>query len=165
MATIVDILRNKRIEEYIPELELQTDGTYRGQCPIHGDNTSPAFVVYPDNKFHCFGCNASGDLITFKMLKDNVPFAVAVKALADDFGLEFDETFTKQQSMVERKERETSFYTKNLPAIYDYLTKSRNLSDDTIKRFQLGYSTTSKCITIPMQDIYGRLISFGYRYF
>ncbi len=165
MATIIDVLRNKRIEEYIPELELQSDGTYRGQCPIHGDNTSPAFVVYPDNKFHCFGCNASGDLITFKMLKDNVPFAVAVKALADDFGLEFDETFTKQQSMVERKEREAGFYTKNLPAIYDYLTKSRNLSNGTIKRFQLGYSTTSKCITIPMQDIYGRIISFGYRYF
>ena len=91
MATIVDVLKSKRIEEYIPELELQSDGTYRGQCPIHGDNTSPAFVVYPDNKFHCFGCNASGDLITFKMLKDNIPFDLAVKALADDFGLEFDE--------------------------------------------------------------------------
>lgn len=165
MATIVDVLKSKRIEEYIPELELQSDGTYRGQCPIHGDNTSPAFVVYPDNKFHCFGCNASGDLITFKMLKDNIPFDLAVKALADDFGLEFDEQFTKQQSIVERKEREADCYSRNIEPIKNYLTKTRHLSEETITKFRLGYSTTGKCITIPMQDIYGRIVNFGYRYF
>lgn len=165
MSTI-DILKSKRIEEYLPQLELQTDGTYRGQCPIHGNDTSPAFVVYPrENKFYCFGCQASGDIITFKMLKDKVPFNVAVKELCDDFGIEFDEQFTKQQTLVERKEHEAYLYSQNIETIKDYLIKKRGLSEETIKRFNLGYSTTSKCITIPMQDIYGRIVSFGYRYF
>lgn len=37
-----------------------------GCCPFHADN-SPSFVVYPDQRFHCFGCGADGDVVDFVM--------------------------------------------------------------------------------------------------
>lgn len=51
-------------------------------CPFHEEKT-PSFVIYIDkNTFHCFGCQANGDVITFKMKADNLSFKDAVKELA-----------------------------------------------------------------------------------
>ncbi|MBA4753620.1 MAG: toprim domain-containing protein [Sphingobium sp.] len=38
----------------------------QGCCPFHADK-SPSFVVYPDQRFHCFGCDADGDVVDFVM--------------------------------------------------------------------------------------------------
>lgn len=170
MANVVDVLRSKSLVDYIPDLMLQTDGTYRCQCPIHGDNDSPAFVVYPDNKFFCFGCQASGDIIDYKMQKDKVPFDVAVKQLADDFGLSVDDNYTKQQSLVDKKEQYCKMFQHNIAPVENYLIKSRGLTKESIARFRLGYGTikdgdnSRKAITIPMFDQYGRIVNFGYRF-
>ena len=60
---IIDVIRGKSLVEYIPDLKLQSDGTYRCACPIHGGDNPSTFVVFPDNKFYCFSRQASGDII------------------------------------------------------------------------------------------------------
>lgn len=54
---------------------------YTALCPFHNDNT-PSFVIYPDNSFHCFGCQAHGDAIDFIKLIKECSFKEAVGQLA-----------------------------------------------------------------------------------
>jgi DNA primase len=52
-----------------------------GLCPFHNDR-HPSFNVNPDKeKWHCFGCNAGGDAVTFVMRMENISFKAAQKIL------------------------------------------------------------------------------------
>ncbi|MFY7925337.1 MAG: CHC2 zinc finger domain-containing protein, partial [Aquidulcibacter sp.] len=44
---------------------LKSGRNWKGCCPFHGEKT-PSFYVYDDH-FHCFGCGAHGDAVTFVM--------------------------------------------------------------------------------------------------
>lgn len=45
---------------------VKTGSTHKGCCPFpFHDDRNPSFVIYPDNRFHCFGCQTNGDVITF----------------------------------------------------------------------------------------------------
>ena len=69
------------IGEYVP---LKKSGTsYKGLCPFHSEK-SPSFMVSPTrNGFHCFGCGKSGNVITFIMEMEKLPFPEALRLLAD----------------------------------------------------------------------------------
>ena len=59
-----------------------------GLCPFHNEKT-PSFSVSSDKQFfHCFGCGAGGDVISFVMKIENLDFQDAVALLADWAGLE-----------------------------------------------------------------------------
>ena len=58
---------------------------WKGCCPFHGEKT-PSFYVYDDH-FHCFGCGAHGDAVSFVMQMDGTPFPDAVASLASEAGL------------------------------------------------------------------------------
>ena len=65
---------------------------YAGRCPFH-DDSSPSFSVNPDKQvYHCFGCGASGGLISFVMEYDRLDFMSAVESLAALAGLEIPAT-------------------------------------------------------------------------
>ena len=67
-------------------VELKRSGSnLHGLCPFHSERT-PSFTVYP-NHFHCFGCGAGGDVITFVMRMDNMSYAEAVRSLAERAGI------------------------------------------------------------------------------
>ena len=56
-------------------------------CPLHHEKT-PSFKVYKDGtRFHCFGCGAGGDVITFTMRYYSLSYGQAIIRLASDFGL------------------------------------------------------------------------------
>src|SRR5215213_494804 len=59
---------------------------WKGCCPFHNEK-SPSFYVYDDH-FHCFGCGAHGDAITFPMRAEGASFPEAVERLAAEAGLE-----------------------------------------------------------------------------
>src|SRR3712207_9081823 len=59
---------------------------WKGCCPFHNEKT-PSFYVYDDH-FHCFGCGAHGDAITFLMRAEGASFPEAVERLAAEAGLE-----------------------------------------------------------------------------
>jgi len=60
---------------------LKTGKNFKAQCPFHKDK-SPSFYLYPEeNRFHCYGCQADGDLISFVMKIENCDFkTAAIKA-------------------------------------------------------------------------------------
>ncbi|MDJ0314259.1 DNA primase [Arthrobacter sp. H35-D1] len=63
-------------------------GSYKGLCPFH-DERSPSFHVRPQmGYFHCFGCQESGDVISFIQKMDHIPFSEAVEKLAGRLSFE-----------------------------------------------------------------------------
>ena len=61
---------------------------HSGLCPFHNEK-SPSFTVNEDKGFyHCFGCGAHGDVITFEMQTSHLSFPEAVERLAGEAGME-----------------------------------------------------------------------------
>ena len=122
---------------------------WKGCCPFHGEKT-PSFYVYDDG-FHCFGCGAHGDAITFVMRADGASFIEAVERLAGEAGLAVPKP-TPEIAAREARARDLhgvldaalAAFTRRLhlpegrPAL-DYLRR-RRLTDETIARFGLGWS-------------------------
>lgn len=94
-SDIVDV-----ISEYI---QLTKRGrNWFGLCPFHNENT-PSFSVSEDKQiFHCFGCGAGGNVITFVMDIENVSFPEAVSKLGERIGIHID---IQNQSMDNRIHR------------------------------------------------------------
>lgn len=125
-----------------------------GLCPFHGEKT-PSFNIYTENgSFYCFGCGTGGDVITFIMKIENLDYMEAVKFLAQRAGMTVpedavDDTMSKLRTRVFEANREAArfFYSKLYSpegkAALSYL-KGRALTDNTIKRFGLGYSPNSR---------------------
>jgi DNA primase len=60
---------------------------WRCCCPFHDEKT-PSFYVYEDDHYHCFGCGAHGDAISFVMQSEGIGFSEAVEKLAKMVGME-----------------------------------------------------------------------------
>lgn len=126
---------------------------YFGLCPFHNEK-SPSFSVSPGKQmYYCFGCGAGGNVITFLMEYENYTFQEAFKALADRAGvalprMEYSEEARKADNKRTRllevnKEAAKYFYyqLRSKPGAigYQYL-KNRELTEETMNRFGLGYS-------------------------
>ena len=77
------------VNSYVP---LKRAGTqFRANCPFHNEKT-PSFYVNPARQsFHCFGCGAGGDAISFVRDYENLPFVEAVRKLAQRAGVQIRE--------------------------------------------------------------------------
>ena len=125
-----------------------------GRCPFHSER-SPSFTVFEDH-FHCFGCSAGGDVITFVMRMENLEYRDAIQSLADRCGLTVpDDGYTKNATKAVLT-RERAFLMNKLTArhfhanLKDYdaaearaYLESRQLSRATITRFGIGYAKNS----------------------
>ncbi|MEV7431032.1 DNA primase [Nocardioides sp. NPDC092400] len=89
--SIAEVREKARIDEVVGEhvsLRNAGGGSMKGLCPFH-DEKSPSFHVTPSRGFfHCFGCQAGGDVIKFVMDIDALSFAEAVERLADKYGVQ-----------------------------------------------------------------------------
>ncbi len=82
-ARVERVKQTISIEDFIAQyIELRPSGrNVIGRCPFHEDR-SPSLVVFPETRtFHCFGCRAGGDVISFLRLKANLSFAEALDSL------------------------------------------------------------------------------------
>lgn len=153
--TIEEIrLKNDIVDVISGYVKLQRKGSsYFGLCPFHNEK-SPSFSVSPGKQmYYCFGCGAGGNVITFVMEYENYSFPEAVKFLADRVGVdlpeqEYNEEMKKQQDLKSRildlnKMAANYFYfqlrQESGKLAMEYL-KGRELSDETIKGFGLGYA-------------------------
>jgi len=121
----------------------------KGCCPFHGEKT-PSFYVYDDH-FHCFGCGEHGDVISFVMKSTGARFMEAVETLAAEAGMEIPKASPqaaqfeeKRAGIAETLEAAAAIYQKWLyapegAAALAYL-RGRGLTDETIQKFQLGWS-------------------------
>jgi len=144
--------------------------TYFGLCPFHNEKTG-SFSVAPNKQmYYCFGCHAGGNVITFLMEYENITFPEALKTLADRAGItlpqreatpqERREADLKSQILEINKEAGRYFYYQmkhdREQKAYRYLTE-RGLSDETIRKFGLGFSNPYE------NDLYKYLKSKGYK--
>ena len=88
---VVTVRERARIDEVVREvvtLKPAGGGSFKGLCPFH-DERSPSFHVTPAKGFyHCFGCQAGGDVIDFVKEYDHLTFAEAVEKLAGRYGVQ-----------------------------------------------------------------------------
>ena len=127
---------------------------YFGLCPFHNEK-SPSFSVAQDKQmYHCFGCNMSGNVITFLMEYEKYTFVEAIENLAERANIELPKTAEtgyyksnndKKAKLLEINKEAAKFYCKYLKVEagklgYKYL-KNRNLDDDIITQFGLGYAS------------------------
>ena len=147
-------MKNDIVDVISGYVRLQKKGSsYFGLCPFHNEK-SPSFSVSRGKQmYYCFGCGAGGNVFTFLMEYENFSFIEAVKFLADRAGVELPEMEYSKEAKEKAGLRATLleinkvaaqyFYvqlkTEQGKTAYTYLT-NRELSDDTIKAFGLGYS-------------------------
>lgn len=146
--------RNDIVEVISGYVRLQKKGSnYFGLCPFHNEK-SPSFSVSPGKQmYYCFGCGAGGNVITFLMEYENQTFPEAVRTLAQRAGItlpEADDSKEARQADSRRaklleinKEAAKYFYyqlrTERGSVGMEYLRK-RELSDETMNHFGLGYA-------------------------
>ena len=147
-------MKNDIVDVVSGYVKLQKKGSsYFGLCPFHNEK-SPSFSVSPGKQiYYCFGCGAGGNVISFVMQYENYTFQEAVKFLAQKAGIqlpeaEYSEETRKKENKRARllqvnKEAATYFFhqlrSENGRAGWQYL-KKRELSDETIRKFGLGFA-------------------------
>ncbi len=135
-------------------VRLQKKGaSYFGLCPFHNEK-SPSFSVSPHKQiYYCFGCGAGGNVFTFLMNYENDTFPEAIKTLADKAGInlpeiEYSEEMKKEAGkkalLLEINKEAAKYFYYQLRAPqgkngYQYFA-NRELSDETMKHFGLGYA-------------------------
>ncbi|MDV7340935.1 DNA primase [Terasakiella sp. A23] len=124
---------------------------HSGLCPFHSEK-SPSFTVNDDKGFyHCFGCGAHGSALDFVMNTEGLNFPEAVERLAIQAGMDVPQDTPEQRERTERRntlydvmEQATLYYERALrmPEGQKGLAylRDRGLTEETIKRFRLGYS-------------------------
>ena len=126
---------------------IQRGPNYFGLCPFHSEKT-PSFSVAPAKQiYYCFGCHSGGNVFSFMMDYQKIPFPDAVQVLAERYNIPIkiekgegtSELFT---SLYQLHEIAVKLYQKNLfsedgQKALEYL-KARNLKEDIIKQFKIG---------------------------
>ena len=134
------------------KVKLQKRGNnFLGLCPFHNEKT-PSFNVNDQEGFyHCFGCGAHGDVISFIRNFEGKSFIEALETIADISGLkmplnnlENGNILNEKKNLLEITNLSSSFYSRNLfskegSTALNYV-KSRGLDDEILKKFKIGYS-------------------------
>lgn len=153
---IFDLKLNNPIDEVMGSyVTLKRSGKgYVCLCPFHSEKSPSCSVNTTGGYFHCFGCGAGGDVITFVMKAENLSYIEAVKFLADRAGLHMpddnvSDDFSRLKAKIFEMNRAAARY------FNEILTRSplgekgrryfaeRQLSKDTIIKYGLGYAPDS----------------------
>ncbi len=154
-----DIIEEVRMKNDIVDVVSQyvkltrKGSSYFGLCPFHNEKT-PSFSVTPAKQmYYCFGCGAGGNVFNFIMEYENFTFGEALKHLADRAGVELPKIEYSREARqkaerkamlleINKKAAQYFYYQlrrENGKTAYQYLA-GRGLSDETMKKFGLGYS-------------------------
>lgn len=155
---IDDLLAKTDIVELVnSRVKLKKAGRdYQACCPFHHEKT-PSFTVSQKKQFyHCFGCGAHGNAISFLMEYDKLEFIEAIEELAGMLGLEIPRenkphfngkqiNYQTKRNLYELMQDIAQFYQQQLPQhipAQSYL-QQRGLSPEIITRFQIGFVPNS----------------------
>lgn len=133
----------------------RTGREYVCLCPFHNEKTPSCHVHSDKGYFHCFGCGAGGDVITFVMKHQNLEYIEAVRWLAERANLTMPESNGYNAQKAENKKRiyemnkeAARFFYSQLKTdagktCLDYLINKRKLSIETIKKYGMGFAPNS----------------------
>lgn len=203
--TIIDEIRNRSdiVEVISGYLPLKRAGrNFKAICPFHHERT-PSFIVSPDRQiYHCFGCGEGGNVFSFIMKQERCTFYESAGLLAQRANVKIpmpskeDALKTGLADALRRlNELAANYYSTSLMNKEQgararlYLAK-RDVSDETVRKFRLGYasaewedfksSALSKGVELrllqdsglsmfkdrvmfPIFDVRGRVVGFGGR--
>ncbi len=159
---IVDV-----VSQYV---KLQKKGSnHVGLCPFHNEKTGSFSVSRSKQMYHCFGCGAGGNVFTFLMAYENMTFPEAVQRLAERAGIKLPEAeYSEEAKKRESKKTRLLEVNKEAAKYFYYQLRSRSgeiglkylqgrkLSEETIKKFGLGFSLMTQ------DDLVKYLKSKGY---
>ncbi|TNE91217.1 MAG: DNA primase [Deltaproteobacteria bacterium] len=128
--------------------------SYVGLCPFHGEKTPSFHVVPSKHLFHCFGCNATGDVFKFVMEMEGLSFGAAVRELAQSVGIEVPEremtpedrrAMKARASLYDVLEAAAGFYESNLwtrpeGAKARVYLEERGFTGEAARHARLGYA-------------------------
>lgn len=162
--------RNDIVDVVGSYVKLQKRGAnHMGLCPFHNEK-SPSFSVSGSKQmYHCFGCGVGGNVFTFLMEYENYTFVEALRVLAERAGVKLPELEYSEEAKraADLKTRVLELY-KEAGKYYFYQLRSkqgeealaylrnRGLSEETITKFGLGYSTKYS------DDLYQYMKKAGY---
>lgn len=158
--TVERIRDAARIDEVVGEfVPLKKRGVNLiGVCPFHDEKT-PSFTVSPvKGLFKCFGCGKGGDSVRFLMEHEHFSYPEALRYLARKYNIPIEEVEESPEEKAEQSRKEALFAVNTFAEQYfienlwesdkgkaiglSYFTE-RGFSDETIKKFRLGYSLES----------------------
>jgi DNA primase len=127
-----------------------------GLCPFHQED-SPSFKVDPQRQsWYCFGCERHGDVFTFVELIEKTDKRGALQLLAERAGVELQKLSPEQRERVDERKRVLAML-KLAAQYYEYvlwsipagesgrrLLEQRQVSEETARRFQLGYAPAGR---------------------
>ena len=163
--------KNDIVDVISSYVKLQKKGSsYFGLCPFHNEK-SPSFSVSRQKQmYYCFGCGAGGNVFTFLMEYENYSFLEALKYLADRAGVELPRQELSKEARERADTKAILLEINKAAARYFYIQlkerqgeralaylKGRQLGDDTIRAFGLGYANKYS------DDLYRYLKSQGYQ--
>lgn len=162
--------RNDIVDVISQYVRLQKKGsTYFGLCPFHNEKTGSFSVSQGKQMYYCFGCGAGGNAITFLMQYENFTFSEAMEALAERAGVELpkQEYTSAQRQEADKRARLLEINKEAAKYFFSLLRnerghnalayfRKRELSDETMRKFGLGYSDQYS------DDLYRYLRSKGY---
>lgn len=159
--TIHEIIETAKIEEVVGDfVTLKKRGAnLLGLCPFHNEKT-PSFNVNPArNIYKCFGCGKGGDPVSFLMEHDNLNYPEALRYLAQKYNIEIEESIPSPEYQASLQESESLYIINQYAGKYftdqlfqtdigksvglGYL-KKRGFREDTIKKFDLGFSSAER---------------------
>lgn len=156
-STIADIKNRADIEEVVSDfVSLKKKGqNLWACCPFHNEKT-PSFTVSPTKGFYkCFGCGKGGDAIDFVMEVEKLNYLEALKYLAKKYGIEVQEEELSEDELRIQSERESLYIVLNYAKDYfgeclnetpegksigQSYFKERDISEEIIEKFELGYT-------------------------
>ena len=124
---------------------------FLGLCPFHNEKTPSFNVNDDDGYYHCFGCGAHGDNISFIRTSENKSFMEAVEFLAEISSIkipksnfENSDLYNEKKILLEITELSAQYFSNNLfshqgKESLRYL-RSRGLNDHAVKKFRIGYA-------------------------
>lgn len=154
---VAEIIETARVEEVIEDhVTLKRRGAnLLGNCPFHNEKT-PSFTVSPAKGIYkCFGCGKAGNVVNFLMDYEQLSYPEALRSLAKRYNIEIEEEELTADQRQELNAKESLYIVSQFAADYfqEQLTqtqkgraiglsyfKERGFSEETIKKFQLGYS-------------------------
>jgi DNA primase len=130
--------------------------SFKGLCPFHSEKT-PSFHVNPQRQFfHCFGCQASGDVFKFVMQLEGKGFPDALRQLANRAGIELPEVEARENDAIRRERQKRERLTAITESAAGYFLRmlgehphahlaraeldKRAMSAETVATYRLGYA-------------------------
>ena len=156
-TTIDSVFATARVEEVIGDfVQLKKSGSnFKGLSPFT-DERSPSFMVSPVKQiWKDFSSGKGGNVVAFLMEHEHFTYPEAIKYLAKKYGIEVEETEQTSEEKEQQNERESLYLVNEFANKYFQKTllktdqgqaiglsyfKERGFTEETIKKFQLGYS-------------------------